>query len=188
MAQGKPRTQQPYDPSRPLSQQIELPRISLEDQIFIAKHQKKNAGGGSILGKIWNAPNTALGLLYGGLGYVAGKAMGTDPHISIGGNAIEFTNNPFGGVGAITLGNTTTYSPGLSPNDVDPETGVPVWEHEKQHTYQGEVLGPLYLPSNLIGGLSALLFDRDKHGDRNWHGEHNWNETGPQMNPPKPWP
>lgn len=185
MAQGRTSSQQ-YDPSRPVSEQ--MPKLSLEDRLLLAKHQKKNP---NLLGKLWNAPNTALGLLYGGLGYAAGKVLGTDPHASIGGNAIQFTNNPFGGVSAITIGNTTTYNG--NPYDTnDPfwyENGIPKtsdgnlpYDHEEKHTYQGELEGPFYLPSNILGGLYGLLRDGD------WHGSHNWNETGPQMTPPRAWP
>lgn len=54
-------------------------------------------------------------------------------------------------------------------------------EHKKQHTLQGEMLGALYLPSNLLGGLNAL-----PKGER-WHGDGNWNETGPTDSPSRPW-
>lgn len=53
--------------------------------------------------------------------------------------------------------------------------------HERQHTYQGEQLGPLYLPSNLLGGLTAMVKDGE------WHGDSNWNEAGPQQDTPQVW-
>lgn len=145
-----------------------------------------------IVGKLWNAPNTALGLLYGGAGMVVGQArhlMGKQPAPGVHwrDNAFRFTNNPFGGAGALTLGNTTTWNGDpYDPNDQAwqakaREEGHPIPDHERQHTYQGEQLGPLYLPSNLLGGLNALA-----HGE-NWWGKHNWNERGPQSNPPRPW-
>jgi hypothetical protein len=106
------------------------------------------------------------------------------------GNAVQFTNNPFGGFGALTLGNTTTWI-GDPYDPTDPiwhDDGVPKLEnghtypeHETPHTYQGQQLGPLYLPSNILGGLTALLHDED------WHGDHNWNERGPKSNPPSLW-
>ena len=113
-------------------------------------------------------------------------------------NAVQFTNNPFGGVSAITIGNTTTYQGDPDdPNDPfwyryggDPRTfenGHSISQHEKQHTIQGQQLGPAYLPSNLLGGAMGLLLDRDEDGLPNWHGPHNWNERGPQANPPRPW-
>jgi len=109
-------------------------------------------------------------------------------------NAVQFLNNPFGGVGAITIGNTTTYyddpySPAGRQHWAATERGEghTVWEHERQHTIQGQQLGPLYLPSNLLGGLTALALDRDRKGRPDWHGPHNWNERGPQLNPARPW-
>lgn len=147
-----------------------------------------------VAGKIWNSPNTALGAFYGGVGHAIGWAQhlagrrADAPRVQVRDNALQFLNNPFGGVGAITIGNTTTY------ND-DPYgpagrarwrgreqiEGHPVWEHERQHTIQGQQLGPAYLPSNLLGGLNAVA-----HGE-DWHGPHNWNERGPKLNPPRPW-
>jgi hypothetical protein len=62
-----------------------------------------------VAGNIWNTPNTLVGAAYGGAGHVTGMAMGTKPYVTTGANVIQFRNNPFGGVGAITLGNTTTY-------------------------------------------------------------------------------
>ncbi len=146
-----------------------------------------------IADKIWNAPNTVVGLAYGGVGHMAGLAAGTKPYVTTGANAIQFRNNPLGGAGAITLGNTTTYDDDpADPNStwsryhkVHPE---PIWEHERQHTIQGQQLGPFYLPSNLLGGGLALLRDRDIDRRPDWHGPSNWNEWGPQETPPKPWP
>jgi hypothetical protein len=139
----------------------------------------------NIAGKIWNLPNTALGLAYGGAGYLAGLAnyeLGGQeqaPGIQLGNNAIQFTNNPFGGVSAITIGNAEVFgNRALMGSDGQP-IGAP---HEEQHTYQGEQLGPLYLPSNLLGGITAEVLGGD------WHAPQNWNETGPQQNPPVPWP
>ena len=148
-----------------------------------------------IAGKAWSAPNTVVGLLYGGAGHVTGLAKGARPrpYVAVDANAIQFRNNPFGGVGAITLGNTTTYD----GDPADPNGSwaryhelhsEPVWEHERQHTIQAQQLGPLYLPSNLLGGGLALLRDRNLNGERDWHGPTNWNERGPQQTPSRPWP
>lgn len=156
-----------------------------------------------VAGKIWNAPNTALGLAYGGLGMAAGEVghlLGRQdqPSVRWRDNSLQFVNNPLGGVSAITLGNTTTYRgdpydpndqywyrKDRYPNGVDVNTvddGHSSGAHEEAHTWQGQQLGPLYLPSNILGGLNALI-----HGE-DWHGPHNWNEVGPQMNPPRAWP
>jgi len=154
------------------------------------------------IGKVWNGPNTAIGAIYGGLGMGAGEIAhaftgAPEPRAFLRDNALQFTNNPFGGVSAITLGNTTTwkgdpYDPSdrvwhLADGSLRLEKSHTPQEHETQHTHQGEQLGPAYLPSNAAGGLTALLFDRDAKGRPNWHGDDNWNERGPQSPVPTPW-
>ena len=158
---------------------------------------------GSVPGKLWNLPNTLLGIGYGAGGHLLGLAAhalrwrATRPVVRIGDNAIQFLHNPMGGLGALTLGNAMIingdpydpqdpfwYPSRRYPAGVDPttfENGHSIGDHERQHTLQGELLGPAYLPSNLIGGLVAVL------SGQGWHGERNWNERGPQMNPPRPW-
>jgi hypothetical protein len=136
---------------------------------------------GEVLAKLWSAPNTALGLVYGLLGHLIGLARTGSrqpgPRIQLGHNAVEFLNNPGGGVGAIALGNVIVYC-----DDPYARGAEAYMAHEEAHTRQSEALGPFYLPSNLLGALAALV--RDGH----WHGPSNWNETGPQMTPPRPWP
>jgi hypothetical protein len=149
----------------------------------VAALARERSRARDLIGKLWSAPNTAIGLAYGGIGYGLGKLMGKHPRIQAGRNAVEFVNNPLGGMGAITLGNTTTYSGDpYDPQDPWLEGNHTIPQHEEQHTYQGELLGPLYLPSNLAGGLTGLI------RDGNWHGPSNWNESGPAMDPPRPWP
>jgi len=155
---------------------------------------RKNAvrAAAGIVGKVRNAPNTAIGLGYGLAGHALGMALGTKPKISLDGGAVQFRNNPFGGVSAITLGDTTTWN----EDPYDPKSqrwnrgGHPILDnghtqqqHEHQHVLQGEQLGMAYLPSNLIGGLFALTFSK-RH---RWHDPENWNELEPQMDPPRPW-
>lgn len=153
-------------------------------RVVIAKYRKPQDDK-NVLGKIWNAPNTALGTLVGLAGYGAGKVMGKNPRIRVRDNAIQFTNNPAGGVSAVTLGNAVIWNG--DPYDAKNSDG-PLWPnpqnaiaHERQHTYQGEQLGPLYLPSNLLGGLTAMVKDGE------WHGDSNWNEAGPQQDTPQVW-
>lgn len=156
----------------------------------------KSAGWRNLVGKVWNVPNTVIGVAYGVLGMAVGRLAnmfcgGPAPKVFWRDNALQFTNNPFGGVSAITLGNTTTWrdDPYGPPNkrwftpDGSPrlEKGHTYPQHETQHTYQGELLGPLYLPSNLLGGLNSVL-----RGE-GWHGDHNWNERGPQSQDLAPW-
>jgi len=146
------------------------------------------AGSGDVAGKIWNAPNTAIGLGVGALGYLAGwpsylvGLQDKPPGVTTGNNAVQFTNNPLGGVGAVTLGNAQVIN-GEPTDAADNRTPpTPIGQHEEQHTYQGQQLGPFYLPSNILGGIVGTLIDGS------WHGPHNWNEVGPQQRPPVPWP
>jgi hypothetical protein len=171
------------------------PLLTLGEQAALEQAPKR-AGWRDVIGKIWNAPNTAIGAAYGGLGMGAGELAhvfgdAPKPKVFWRDNAVQFTNNPFGGVSAITVGNTTTWKddPYGPPNatwfmpDGSPklEKGHTYPQHETQHTYQGEQLGPLYLPSNLLEGLNAVL-----RGE-GWHGDHNWNERGPQSQDLTPW-
>jgi hypothetical protein len=145
-----------------------------------------------LAGKVNNLPNTAIGVAAGVSGHIAGQIFPEVhkqgvPRVSVGGNAVEFRNNPVAKPGAVTLGNVTIY--GDDPYDPNNHgwdkqeriEGHSVQDHEKPHTYQGQQLGPLYLPSNLLGGLNAMIHGQD------WHGDANWNERGPQLNPPRPW-
>jgi RHS repeat-associated protein len=134
------------------------------------------------VGEVWNAPNTAIGLTVGTIGWLFG---GEAPVIRE--NAIVFGNNPLAFLGAITLGNTIIIGPSYGPTGPDTGLNYPlengtILEHEMQHTYQGELLGPLYIPSNILGLGAGILFNWDTHGPANW------NEVGPESDPPTPWP
>lgn len=108
--------------------------------------------------RVWNAPNTALGLAWGGLGYVAGALPSVQmPTVSFDNNAIQFENHPLM-FGAVTLGNAISYSSTLGPSDYSSvygrrtQTGL----HEMGHTYQYQLLGPFFLPIYFMsGGVSA---------------------------------
>jgi len=141
---------------------------------------------GDFLGKIWNAPNTAIGLTWGAAGYGVsalsyvpwalsfGYFQPLDfPTISFGNNAIQFENHPLM-ITAITLGNTISYNQPYTPQN----SGI----HEYQHTIQGQWFGLFYLPANIIGGSSATLINGY------WHGPLNFMETGPQAEPSRPFP
>ena len=132
--------------------------------------------GKLLLPKVWASPNTALGLAYGGVGYLYGNLTNQDVKVSIGNNAVQFEGNPLGFDGtAMTLGNainyfgsarpdsgkTLSYSKGYYtynynannngrlPNDAD---RIILGDHEQVHTYQAEKLGPLFLPTYFFGG------------------------------------
>jgi len=106
----------------------------------------------------------------------------------IGNNAIEFRGNrliaPF--TGAITIGNVICYA------SKNPDLITQL--HEKQHTYQAELLGPLYLPAHIasqIAGYAYSFIDSmnsyQSVNDR-VHSPGNLLEAGPMSNPPQPWP
>ena len=114
-----------------------------------------------VVGKIWNLPNTALGLVVGGAGYVVGKvgyALGLysgNPSIQFGHNGIQFLDNPFiAEDGALTLGNAISYSEGIKPGNTGAydDKSVPYGRHEEAHTYQSQVLGPAFIPTYLLTG------------------------------------
>jgi hypothetical protein len=113
------------------------------------------------IGKVWNLPNTLLGLAYGALGHLVGLAAGTRPSLSLGHNAIQFHNNALM-LTAMTLGNVIIYGPCRSPDAPnvcfsDSPACHTVGREEFRHTQQGEILGPLYLPTHLVAGLISLL-------------------------------
>lgn len=152
-----------------------------------------------VVGQANNLPNTILGLAYGGLGMGVGRVLyeldptRQVPRVISHNGRTQFFDNPFAGVGAITLGEVTLYNDDPYSDQgrdawsgVEASEGHPVWEHEQQHVIQGRQLGPLYLPSNLLGGMLAVLHPGDRPHDA-WHGPRNWNEVGPAMNPARPW-
>ena len=160
---------------------------------YLATHsspQQQKAASSSVLdlvGKVWNLPNTVIGLVYGGLGDLAGwigYAFGWQadaPGIQFGSNGIQFTHNPFAYAGAITFGNVEIYG-GLQPGDPSPESPFHTTaQHEDQHTYQGQVVGPLYVPLAILSLAAGMLFNGDSHGPASFM------ERGPQQDPPIPW-
>jgi hypothetical protein len=152
------------------------------------------------LGRIVNLPNTAVGLILGGIG----KLIWWDHvQVTLDHNAIQFAfNNPDAKGNALTLGNVILYrnAPGDDStfwNSVGSLAKGLLWQHETMHTYQGAQLGPLYIPS---AGFSMAV-DFAVHGpsgagwdipDSNFtphigHGSFSWMERGPNHWPPQPW-
>jgi hypothetical protein len=114
-----------------------------------------------VLGAVWTAPNTALGLIAG----VVGIAFGAHAHWSRRDLAIVFDRWPWGPGGALTLGNTilhtgdsldspcVTYAHRAGHGD---EPTITLADHERAHVYQYMALGPLFLPLYLVcGGVSV---------------------------------
>ena len=84
--------------------------------------------------------------------------------------------------GGYALGNVSCFGSGpLGPNEQSPgqAPGITNEQHETAHTYQGEALGPFYLPAYGVAAAIGAL-----NGD--WH--NNFMEAGPMSNPPRPWP
>lgn len=161
----------------------------------VLEQAPQRPGIGRVALRLWGAPNEVIGWTLGGAGHVAGGVahrLGLTkrkPRIVRSPGKTEFVNNPFVPLGAVTFGHTTSF--GDDPYDpadyarhwkyLEAEEGHTVFDHEAAHMPQSDQLGPLYLFSNLAGGLTALVRDGD------WHGPHNWNERGPRMDPARPW-
>jgi len=67
---------------------------------------------------------------------------------------------------AILVGSPSASDPDWGPVYIMPNN-YSVLDHEEQHTYQGQLLGPLYLLANALGGLflwSKLRADLATHG------------------------
>jgi hypothetical protein len=143
---------------------------------------------GDVLGKVWGLPNTVLGLAYGGVGHVigeVGQAFGifsAEPNISFGNNAIQFENNPLM-LSAMTFGNAVVYGthPARHPNSPRYGGAHTLGFEEMQHTYQSQVLGPLYFPAHIVSGVTGLI----RNGS--WHGSSAFLEHGPHLRSPTPW-
>lgn len=138
-----------------------------------------------VVGKIWNLPNTLLGLVYGGVGHVVGWITGTNPYITFKNNAIQFHNNPFTTT-AMTLGNTILYNPAPQYQSGAKIGGHTLGYEEMQHTYQGQVLGPLYLFGHFALGTAAMIIGND-YSIEGWHGPVNFLENCPHKPVPSPW-
>ncbi len=133
------------------------------------------------LGYLWSLPNTAIGLVWGGVGLLAEAIMlpfkrQWDIRISLGHNAIEFQGHNLAGT-AETLGNTISYASGYSPEVFNEVEGHTIGQHERMHTYQGQQIGPLYLPAVVASyGLDLLMSGPQGQ----FHGSWSFIERGPQ--------
>jgi hypothetical protein len=120
--------------------------------------QELGAVVGSAIGKLNNAPNSAIGHLWGEFNMVAGALMGKHTYVTYGNNAVQYMNAPFEAAGrAVTLGNVQVYPAGDGPGSTMLKSysayNVNVGLHEEGHTHQGEWLGMAYLPAEAIGSL-----------------------------------
>jgi hypothetical protein len=125
-----------------------------------------------VVATVWNAPNTLAGLTLTIPGLV------TIPEVTIANSAIQIDPHPLVAAGsALTLGNVILYGPRTSEGRGGPDDLGP---HEAAHVRQGQILGPLYIPANLIGGTYSVFTTGT------WHTA-NFMESGPMANPPRPW-
>ena len=122
------------------------------------------------IGKVWAAPMTIVGLVFGGVSTGVSKLIGKGGSVEIVNNAITFTNGlDFGG--SITLGNTIIHVGGdvnvwnkdAITSRYDGTGNVNLGKHEETHTYQYEKYGVLTIPILLgsaikNGGLSESTF------------------------------
>ena len=114
-----------------------------------------------VLGALWTAPNTALGLLAGGAALAFGARARWHPRAG----ALVFQYFPWGPGGALTLGNVILHT-GASLDvacvtyahraGACVEPPISLAAHERAHVLQYMALGPLFLPLYLLcGGVSA---------------------------------
>jgi RHS repeat-associated protein len=114
--------------------------------------------------------NTAVGLALGILG------SDSSTRLTFGNGSLQFEGNRLVTLGspntqAVTLGNVIVYR--------KPSPDKALQEHERQHVFQGYVLGASYIPLHLINQLIiGPLFGLDHHETPL--------ECGPSANPPRP--
>lgn len=110
-----------------------------------------------VLGKLWASPCTVLGLSYGLLANMVSRVTGSPASVCIGNNAIQFTNSRGVLKGtALVLGNVIIYGREACPDQCGAygDGDVQLGQHEQAHTYQYQVLGPLFVfVYFLAGGL-----------------------------------
>lgn len=123
------------------------------------------------LGIVWAAPNTALGLLAGAAGCLAGAHV----HVNRRELALVFHRWPWGPGGAITFGNVilhtgetldspcVTYEHRAGRREHPP---IVLGDHERAHVFQYMVLGPLFLPVYLLCGGVSVRNPLERAADR----------------------
>jgi RHS repeat-associated protein len=133
--------------------------------------------GGSAGGKLFSSGITTSAALLGAV-----TAMCSDAEfLGVGNNAVQFGGVPWlpDDVAGLTIGNVIFYQ-STNPSEA-------LQAHERQHTYQAETLGPVYLPAHLAaqGYSSARSFVETGSPS---YSQYNPLESGPDSNPRQPWP
>ena len=124
---------------------------------------------------VWQAPQVLAGAVWGVIGLLNGG------DIMIGHNAVQIENDMAQpeNYPATTFGPIITYKGTPGAHETDAHT---VDDHEEQHTVQSLMLGPLYFPAVLASRVGTLFLGGGTHGPNSFI------ETGPQQDPPRPWP
>ncbi len=142
--------------------------VGVSEFVVKAKRKPKNSNGSNCgsnsvlnrLGNIWSSPNSALGLAAATISYIAGRAVGSNPSIQFGNNALQVLNSPLEVPGrAVTIGNVTIYPTDASLDSIIrsayTQKLVNTGMHEMGHTLQAQSLGPFYIP---VSAFDALVF------------------------------
>jgi hypothetical protein len=123
------------------------------------------------LGMLWTSPNSVLGLLLGLVGLAFGARLRWQPREL----ALVVCRWPWGGGGALTLGNVIVHSgerldvPCLTyahRAGHGAEPPVSLADHERAHVYQYMLLGPLFLPVYLLCGGIGVRNPFERAADR----------------------
>lgn len=132
---------------------------------------KVMSGMGSVLGKIWNLPNTALGLLYGGLGHIYGEVGNLlgfykpEPEMHWGKNGIEFHDNPWM-LSAMTLGNVVIYAGGESAQSDKNYAGPDAAQSVGLFDEKGNPIGSVQSNGSPDWELGTIRDHEDAHIDQ----------------------
>jgi len=190
-----------WNPMGVTSQGPDDPSVTETNPLVVTGQRRPGIGDRIIdtLGKSWGTINTDFGLALGGIEYGAGLLAGTHPHVGIGNNAVQFSGSPnllhslfpstFGKDDVMTLGNVQIYSGKASPTDpgtnyVPGLPSIPLGKHEEAHTYQSQLLGPLYGPLWWALGQRSPSNPMERAAD--WYGAgqggpfaHFWSQPSP---------
>lgn len=123
--------------------------MSCRSGFFVSWGSARLRRAGDVLGKLWASPCTAAGMGYGLCCHLLSWMLGAKPQLCLGNNAIQFINNLGIRKGsALTLGNVILYGRGADPDagGAYGDRRVNLGRHERAHTYQYQLLGPLFMP------------------------------------------
>jgi len=132
-----------------------------------------------VLGMLWTAPNTLVGLIVG----LAALPFGARGAWRPGELAMVFQGVPWGPGGALTLGNVilhtgrelatpcSTYAHRAGECS---EAPILLADHERAHVLQYMALGPLFLPLYLLHGGVSVRNRFERAADRYAQTGHGW--------------